>query len=170
MRRPRALILFLLTVLLLFPPLTTAQRRSGSYRSKSSHSATTGSKNSTTSGKVRVRGYTRKDGTYVRGYTRSAPKTKSSVTSGPSTRSYATSTRSTRPTLTVRDGGGRIKRSESAKREFMKRTGYPKGRPGYVIDHVVPLACGGADTPSNMQWQTVAEAKAKDRIERRGCK
>jgi len=25
---------------------------------------------------------------------------------------------------------------------------------GYVIDHVVPLACGGADAPSNMQWQT----------------
>ena len=40
---------------------------------------------------------------------------------------------------------------------------------GYVIDHVVPLACGGADAPSNMQWQTVVEAKVKDRWERQGC-
>lgn len=40
---------------------------------------------------------------------------------------------------------------------------------GYVIDHVIPLACGGADRPTNMQWQTVAEGKAKDRWERKGC-
>jgi hypothetical protein len=39
-----------------------------------------------------------------------------------------------------------------------------------VIDHVNPLACGGADAPSNMQWETAAEAKAKDRTERAGCK
>jgi hypothetical protein len=25
---------------------------------------------------------------------------------------------------------------------------------------------GGADSPANMQWQTVANAKAKDKIER----
>jgi hypothetical protein len=31
---------------------------------------------------------------------------------------------------------------------------------------VVPLECGGADVPSNMQWQTEAEAKVKDRTER----
>ena len=43
---------------------------------------------------------------------------------------------------------------------------------GYIIDHIVPLDCGGADSPSNMQWQTVEDAKRKDRIERRGlnCK
>jgi hypothetical protein len=51
----------------------------------------------------------------------------------------------------------------------MKQTGYPHGRPGYVIDHVVPLAWGGADNTSNMQWQTVADAKAKDKVERKGC-
>jgi hypothetical protein len=38
--------------------------------------------------------------------------------------------------------------------------------PGYVIDHIKPLACGGADAPRNMQWQTVREAKAKDKWER----
>jgi hypothetical protein len=37
--------------------------------------------------------------------------------------------------------------------------------PGYLVDHIVPLKRGGADEPGNMQWQTVAEAKAKDRIE-----
>ena len=38
--------------------------------------------------------------------------------------------------------------------------------PGYVIDHVNPLECGGADAPSNMQWQTIADGKAKDKTER----
>jgi hypothetical protein len=37
--------------------------------------------------------------------------------------------------------------------------------PGYVVDNIVPLKRGGADIPENMQWQTVAEAKAKDKIE-----
>ncbi len=41
--------------------------------------------------------------------------------------------------------------------------------PGYVVDHIKPLACGGADEPGNMQWQTVAEGKAKDAWERIGC-
>jgi hypothetical protein len=37
--------------------------------------------------------------------------------------------------------------------------------PGWVRDHVVPLCKGGPDTVENMQWQTVEEAKAKDRWE-----
>lgn len=41
--------------------------------------------------------------------------------------------------------------------------------PGYVIDHVKALACGGPDDPSNMQWQTIAEGKAKDRWELKEC-
>src|SRR5258706_4597320 len=65
---------------------------------------------------------------------------------------------------------GRIKRSAAAKDEFLRESGYPHGRKGYVVDHVVPLACGGADAPSNMQWQTKADAKAKDKTERVGCK
>ena len=49
-------------------------------------------------------------------------------------------------------------------------TGTAKGScPGYIIDHIDPLACGGADDPSNMQWQTKAEAKVKDKWERRNC-
>src|SRR5262245_30769195 len=65
-----------------------------------------------------------------------------------------------------RSSNGRIKRSASARTTFMRRTGYPKGRKGYVVDHIIPLECGGADAPSNMQWQTVQEAKIKDRSER----
>lgn len=67
------------------------------------------------------------------------------------------------------------KRSQSAKVEFKQQhpcpaTGASKGPcKGYVIDHVQPLACGGADRPENMQWQTVAEGKAKDKWERKQC-
>jgi hypothetical protein len=33
----------------------------------------------------------------------------------------------------------------------------------------VPLACGGADAVSNIQWQTIEDAKAKDRWELNAC-
>jgi hypothetical protein len=52
----------------------------------------------------------------------------------------------------------------------MKNSGYPHGRPGYVVDNIKPLAAGGTDTPSNMQWQTVEQAKVKDRTECSGQK
>ena len=73
------------------------------------------------------------------------------------------------PATTPRDAHGRIQRSAAARHAFARQTGYPHGRPGYVIDHVIPLACGGLDTPSNLQWQSVAESKAKDKWERKGC-
>jgi hypothetical protein len=45
--------------------------------------------------------------------------------------------------------------------------GKTSGRcPGYVVDHVKALECGGVDEPSNMQWQTIAAGKAKDKTER----
>lgn len=61
-------------------------------------------------------------------------------------------------------------RSAAAVYQFKKETGYLQGRPGYVVDHVVPLCAGGADAPENMQWQTIEEAKAKDRLERQLCR
>jgi hypothetical protein len=65
-------------------------------------------------------------------------------------------------------------RSQSVKHEFQRQhpcpsTGRTTGAcPGYVKDHIVPLACGGPDAVANMQWQTNAAAKAKDRWERKG--
>lgn len=70
-----------------------------------------------------------------------------------------------------RDAHGRIERSQSARAAFKREhpcpaTHLPTGPcPGYIIDHVIALKRGGPDTPTNMQWQTVEEAKAKDRIE-----
>src|SRR5437870_1964401 len=60
----------------------------------------------------------------------------------------------TPPVAVARDDEGRIKRSEAARYAFEVETGYPHGRKGYVIDHIKALACGGADDPTNMQWQT----------------
>jgi hypothetical protein len=74
-------------------------------------------------------------------------------------------------TTCARDSRGHIRRNPAARREFMKEhpcpsTGKTSGRcPGYVVDHVKALKHGGADEPSNMQWQTKAEAKAKDKWE-----
>jgi hypothetical protein len=65
---------------------------------------------------------------------------------------------------------GKTPRNAAARHAYARHAGYPKGRPGYVIDYVVPLASGGADAPSNMQWKTIAEATAKDRVERAGCR
>ena len=74
-------------------------------------------------------------------------------------------------TTCARDSHGRIHRNPAARREFMKEhpcpsTGKTSGRcPDYVVDHVKALKHGGADEPSNMQWQTKADAKAKDKWE-----
>lgn len=71
----------------------------------------------------------------------------------------------------TREKHGRINRSAQAKHDFQKShpcpsTGRSSGAcPGYVVDHVTPLKRGGADHPSNMQWQTEQEAKIKDRSE-----
>ena|SRR5258708_25177979 len=70
-----------------------------------------------------------------------------------------------------RNAQGKIARSPHARTEFKKDNPCPlTGRthgacPGYVIDHVKPLKRGGADRPSNMQWQTKAAAKEKDKWE-----
>lgn len=51
-------------------------------------------------------------------------------------------------------------RSWSARSIFRSQNPCPStGRtsgscPGWEVDHVIPLACGGADTPRNMQWLT----------------
>jgi hypothetical protein len=57
-----------------------------------------------------------------------------------------------------RDSSGRLSRSTSAVKTFQHvhpcpSTGSRTGPcPGWIIDHVVPLACGGCDVVHNMQW------------------
>ena len=141
-----------------------------------------------------VKGYTKKDGTHVAAHERKPPKSSGGETSttskkekaAPATHEPTTSstaskakrkgpevapiTSSTTTSGPARDKNGRIARSEAGKRAFEKQTGFPNGRKGYIVDHIVPLACGGKDDTTNMQWQSEADAKAKDKVERRGCK
>jgi hypothetical protein len=148
----------------------------------SHHSKGTSSSSTHTGGTVHVRGYYRKDGTYVAPHDRHAAGTAPATGSRSSSSTSATGSRSfSSPAAArewhvshahyasgfvgARDANGRIVRSESAKRAFMKQSGYPHGRPGYVVDHITALKHGGADDPSNMQWQTIEDAKAKDRWE-----
>lgn len=56
-------------------------------------------------------------------------------------------------------------RNSTATREFKRLTGFPDGRPGFQIDHMRPLFCGGGDCPANMQWLRIGEKKLKDRWE-----
>jgi hypothetical protein len=62
-------------------------------------------------------------------------------------------------------------RSAAARAEFQRlhpcpATGERRGPcPGYVVDHIRALACGGPDSADNMQWQTVPDGKLKDRVE-----
>jgi hypothetical protein len=70
-----------------------------------------------------------------------------------------------------RTSHGSTKRDPQQRAKFMRSHPCPStgktsgGCPGYVVDHVKPLKRGGADSPSNMQWQTKEAAKAKDRWE-----
>ena len=69
----------------------------------------------------------------------------------------------------------RPSRSYAAKAEFKRANPCPTTKkkrgpcPGWEIDHVVPLKCGGPDQPANMQWLTVTDHKEKTRREARLC-
>ncbi len=91
--------------------------------------------------------------------------------------SYASHTTSThaptshKATGVQREAHGKIKRDPEQRARFMRThpcpsTGRTHGAcPGYVVDHVQALKHGGRDDPSNMQWQSVQAAKAKDKVE-----
>jgi hypothetical protein len=167
----RKVCLLLLSIALCCPALARSVHH---YSAKSSKSATTEK-----SKPAQVRGYTKKDGTYVAPYNRSERGIR--VTRGTSSSEYQVprpySNRHVAEGYTAHspvriDSHGRIKRSWAARNAFKRQHSCPaNGKrsgscPGYVIDHVNPLECGGADAPSNMQWQTIADGKSKDKMER----
>ena len=113
--------------------------------------------------------------TYSRTYSGTSHRSYGTPRSYPRSRSYSPRSygrSSSSSSGIARDSRGRIMRSTSAKNDFKRQrpcpsTGRSSGAcPGYVFDHVKPLECGGADAPSNMQWQTIAAGKAKDKTER----
>jgi len=78
----------------------------------------------------------------------------------------------------IRDKNGRIKRSRAVLRKFQKihpcpSTGLTTGKcPGWSLDHVYSLACGGVDDIINLQWmpyaiKTCKQPYCKDRYERK---
>lgn len=62
----------------------------------------------------------------------------------------------------------RLRRAETpAMRAFHKLHGE---RPGYVVDHIIPLCAGGPDAVENLQWQARAASYRKDTFERQLCR
>lgn len=144
----RPLSTLLLFCALALAPIAQAQHSSGGHGG--SHSSSHSSKSSTHSSKSKSGGGTAHAHSYRKNYAAPGYTLHASVT---------------------RDRHGRIKRSRAAKSAFEHQQPCPStgktsgGCRGYIVDHKRPLECGGADAPSNMQWQTVAAAKAKDKTE-----
>lgn len=69
-----------------------------------------------------------------------------------------------------------LPRSKAARAEFVRThpcpaTGHKRGAcPGWQVDHITPLKCGGADAPANPQWLTVEQHKAKTAREASSCR
>jgi len=59
------------------------------------------------------------------------------------------------------NGGNKVKRSETNKKQFLKSKGLKSIPKGYEIDHITPLSFGGSDCPDNMQLITVEEHRKK---------
>ena len=150
--------------------LLTACILAGSPALLMADAATHGSTHHSTAKTSGKSGKPRKEKSQKSAKTAHAKETHPKKASKPPRVGAASSHRGDRCITCDRDKHGRIVRSEDAKKAFEKGTGFPHGRKGYVIDHIVPLACGGADLPSNMQWQTIAEATAKDKVERATCR
>jgi hypothetical protein len=69
--------------------------------------------------------------------------------------------------IAKRAKNGRIARSSSARRAFLKSIGIKDGHTpkGYIVDHIKPLAAGGPDVPSNMRLITQAQENAQHSAE-----
>ena len=155
----------LLYALLISSPATASRHSSSSYHyqhsrhSSYTHHSTYHSPRSYTSSRSH---------SYRSYHPRISKKSSVSHTSGYTRSSHS---KSTYCKSCSRDSHGHIKRSEEAREAFKHShpcpsTGKSSGPcPGYVIDHVQALKHGGADEPSNMQWQTKEAAAEKDKWE-----
>ena|ERR1017187_2119504 len=65
-------------------------------------------------------------------------------------------------------------RDPNERLDFLYAHGFTRTPKGFIVDHIAPLECNGADVPANMQLQTTAAAAAKDQAENawahHGCK
>src|SRR5262245_18195756 len=116
----------------------------GSHSPCGSHSSGGSNSKGPCAGCTYVKRYTRKDGSVVPGHYRHAPG--HGTAADTSTQRYTGHLGST-GYVGARDSHGKIIRSEAAKGAFLRMTGYPHGRPGYLVDHIVPLKRGGCDCP-----------------------
>jgi len=168
----RMLTVFLLAVALLFSQAGLASAKGGhSSSGGSSHGGSSGSHSSSshTSGSKSGHSSSKSSshGKYSYSHSSTAHKSRSSVHSSSGVHSEGRQ----KAIGVKRDKHGKIERSAKAKDSFRKNhpcpsTGKTTGAcPGYVIDHITPLKRGGSDSPSNMQWQSVHDAKAKDKWE-----
>ena len=162
--------LLLFAVLLMVVPVGARGSRSGYIRSSSSRSY---SSHSTKSYHSRPSTSSSRSHSSTRHAYRSHSAHSSPRSTGSASHRSRRDSRQTASSGSVqRDSHGKIKRSAASKNAFKRQqpcpsTGKSRGAcPGYVIDHVKPLECGGADAPSNMLWQTVSAGKAKDKTER----
>ena len=68
------------------------------------------------------------------------------------------------------------RRSPAIRAEFVRAhpcpsTGATRGPcPGWQVDHIEALVCGGRDELRNLQWLPVAEHRAKTRVEVKLCR
>lgn len=78
----------------------------------------------------------------------------------------------------IASGTGEAKsvRDPEVRRAFMKlhpcpSTGKTKGAcPGWQVDHIIALVCGGRDSVDNLQWLSVEAHKAKTREDIKNCR
>lgn len=179
----RIIFPLVLAASLALSPLAIARGHGGSHsggshthsshsHSSGSHSHSSGSHSSHASGR-----HSHSEGSHNKtSHSSHAPRTHTSHAKLSIPRSQHSTTQTTHHNSNyaqgvTRDSHGKIARSQTAKNDFKKShpcpsTGKSSGAcSGYVIDHVKPLKRGGADAPSNMQWQTKEAAKQKDKTE-----
>jgi hypothetical protein len=67
-------------------------------------------------------------------------------------------------------------RSKAIRAEFVRLNPCPANGatsgpcPGYQVDHIEALVCGGRDELANLQWLKVAEHREKTRVEVKLCR